>query len=343
MRSILLFGIMFVLGLSTASGQDQKAREKILEKYEKGRIYAGIRLADKMLSGKHTDPSFRILRAEGLNKIGEYDRAARDARAAMAQVSGEQAKEAALQLGIAAMQTGRNDSARYWLESAVGASDEGEALIRLGRLEMLDGDHAAAMDRFNTVLREQPQNVRALLERGAAFASMGDTAAARADLDKAVELAPRDPVALNSRGFHVHAARDRHEKAIEDYDQAIKYDPNYSFAFNNRGWSYYKLGDVKKARKNIRTAAKKRSGNPFIYRNLGVIELETGDTTRACRYFQQALDLKFEEAHGMEVTDLVRAHCGGSTAPVEKPFEVPPSNAPADKPVRSNAPRSNAP
>ncbi|MDQ3101913.1 MAG: tetratricopeptide repeat protein [Bacteroidota bacterium] len=340
MRSIFLLVVLW-MSVTVVPAQDKNVQDKIQEKYGKGKIYAGIRLADKHLSGKDPDMSVLVLRADGLNRIGRYLNAEIDARKAIHSGNGELLKPAAAQLGVAYMETGRSDSARYWLETSLGSGNDSEALIRLGRMDAIQGDHKKALIRFDQVLKDSPGNVRALMDRGAAYSIIGDTAAAKADLDRAVELSPRDPVAWNSRGFHVHAAQGRHLQAIEDYDRAIKFDPNYSFAFNNRGWSYYKLGNVKKARKNIRAAGKKRAGNPFVYRNLGVIDLETGDTAKACIQFERALALNFTQLHGDEVSELIKKHCGRS--PEEKPGAKPLSNAPATPPVRSNAPRSNAP
>ncbi len=322
------------------SAQDGKAIGKIREKYDRGKYYAGLRIADKLI-GDGGGSEVLLLRAEGYNEIGEFARAEKDARTVIRSGNEKERKEAALQLGIAAMETGKADSARHWLNEAIGAGNDREALIRLGRLDAVQGDPQSALQRFNAILSRKPDDVAALLERGAAHAMLGDTAAARADLDRAIELAPRDPVAWNSRGFHLHAANGRHEKAIADYDRAIKFDPNYSFAFNNRGWSYFKLGDLQKAKKNIGIAARKRPNNPFIHRNLALIELEQGDTVKACADLRKALDLNFTELHGAEVMELVKQHCSGS----ERPWpEVPPtrSNAPATTP-KSNTPRSNAP
>jgi Tfp pilus assembly protein PilF len=330
------FAVLALLLAFAAHGQHAKRWAQARAQLDAGKVYAAIRTCDRMVSGKTPHTSFRVLRAEGFNRIGNYAQAEKDARTALAVVRGDTVQMAALQIGIAMMESGRPDTARIWLERSLGGHMDAEAQLRLARLDLLQGAQGEALNRLNTVLERQPDLVRALLERGAVHAARNDTAAARRDLDRAVELAPRDPVALNSRGFLVHATRGDHARAIVDYDRAIKMDPNYSFAFNNRGWSLYKLGQVDKGRKNILLAARKRAANPFVFRNLGVIALETGDTATACSHFKQALVLKFEQLHGPEVSELQRKHC---TTPAVPPA---PSNAP-DAPVRPTSPRSNAP
>jgi Flp pilus assembly protein TadD len=315
--------------------------EEIRSLYEEGKVYAGLKRADKELHRKEADRRFLVLRADGRNRIGDHWKASTDAREALQIVPVELKHEAALQLGIALAGLGVHDSARYWFEESARNSGNKEALLRLARMEIASGESIKAKEKLDRILASDPKHVKALLERGAAHMDLGDTTAAKKDLDLAVELAPRDPIAWNSRGFHLYARREMHQQAIEDYDRAIKLDPNYSFAFNNRGWSYFKLGDKDKAKKNIHLAGRKRPNNPFVHRNLGLISLAEGDTTAACAQFRKAASLKFEAMHGNEVDQLIAEHCGDVPIPEDqRPATTPParSNAP-----RSNAPRSNAP
>jgi tetratricopeptide (TPR) repeat protein len=326
-----------------AMAQSGKAWEKVQAQYAKGRIYAGIRTCDKQLSGKDPQYAFLVPRAEGHNRIAAYDKALRDAREALKHVEGDLVHAAALQLGIAMQQLGQPDSARHWLERALGGTNDAEAHHRLGMLDLAQRRPADALLRFDRVLEKSPQHVAALRERGGSHALLGDTAAARRDIEQALELAPRDPANWNSRGYHVHAANGRHREAIADYNRAIKLDPNYSFAFNNRGWSLYQLGDRDGAQRSITMAGRKNRSNPYVYRNLGIMALDAGEKERACNHFRLALELHFTTLHGSEVEELVRTHCG-TQRPADPAVPPRPSQSPADPDRKSNAPvRSNAP
>lgn len=334
MRLLFLLAVLCPIILQA---QPSSQWEEIRSLYAEGKVYAGLKRANKELQKKDGDRSILILRADGRNRIGEYWQAAADAREALRIAPAELRSEAALQLGISLQGTDQMDSARYWLEEAAKGNDDAEALVRLARMDMAMGEARVALEKLDRILAKDPDHVKALLERGAARMDVGDTTGARADLDRAVELAPRDPVAWNSRGFHLYSRQNMHHEAIADYDRAIKFDPNYSFAFNNRGWSYFKLGDHEKARKNIRLAGRKRPNNPYVHRNLGMIALVEGDTTVACTHFRKAATLNFEVLHGQEVNELIRMNCDASDAPAERTVPV------SKPPVRSNAPRSNAP
>jgi tetratricopeptide (TPR) repeat protein len=336
------FPLLLLFPLASMA-QTGKAWEKVQAQYAKGRIYAGIRTCDKQLSGKDPQHVFLVPRAEGHNRIAAYDKALRDAREALKHVQGDLAHAAALQLGIAMQQLGQPDSARHWLGRAMGGANDTEAHFRLGVLDLAQRQPADALLHFDQVLEKAPQHVAALRERGGAHAVLGDTAAARRDIEQALELAPRDPASWNSRGYHVHATNGRHREAITDFNRAIKLDPNYSFAFNNRGWSLYQLGDRDGAVRSITMAGRKNRSNSYVYRNLGIIALDAGEKERACNHFRLALELRYTTTHGNEVEELVRTHCGDlrPTVPAAPPRPAPGT---ADPDRRSNAPvRSNAP
>ena len=230
------------------------------------------------------------------------------------------------------------DSARHWYSEAFGSTVDAEARYRIGSLDRMTGRTTEALAAFDMVLQQRPDHVQALRARGGCRAELGDTAAARADLDQAIALSPRDPVSWNARGFELHGRAGRWREAIADYDQAIRFDPNYSYAFNNRGWAYSKLGDMDRAMRDISLAARKKKANPYVYRNLGVIALEHGDKEKACNHFRVALDMRFTAMHGSEVEDLMRANCGGRAVPAEKPTNAAGNERRTNAPERSNAP-----
>ena len=287
------------------------------------------------------------LRARAYNMIDEHTKALQDAmdggRAADAAVQ----RASTVQGGIAWYGLGKLDSAEFWLKRALADGPDPQASFHLGLVEKSKGDLDAALAFFQSSLDDEADQVAALRERGSVLALQGDTLGARRDLDRIVELDPRDPVNWNSRGYYSYALFNDHARAIADYDQAIKLNPNYGYAFNNRGWSYYKLGNTDKAIKDIRAAGSKNPGNPYVYRNLGVIALEEQDTKGACLQFAEAIRYGFTALHGPEVEELMRTHCP------DAPVLVPEKNGstPAMQPVpeRGNAPggrtpnRTNAP
>lgn len=325
---------------ATPSDKELKARAHLA----KGKPYKALSICDAQLNSADEDLRFLVVRAQAYNAIGEPVNAERDARRSLTMFPGS--IEAIYQLGVAENALGHTDSALVHLTQVIEVAPTAEAYLQLAMAHQRANDCPAALKDLVKVMQlgGGTDAARTLRIRGECAATMGDSASARADFDSALALSPRDPVLLNSRGFHRYASFNEHARAIEDYDAAIKLNPNYSYAFNNRGWSKYKLGRTDDALKDVTLAVRKRSDNPYAYRNLGIIRIDQGDIKGGCTDLRIALDLGYTSLFGSEVQDLVDRHCGGTLAPppVPVPGNTPtkaPSNAPGTPPVnRSNAP-----
>lgn len=305
---------------------------------DNGRPYPAIRNATAMLI-KSDQPAFRVLRAEAYNAIGEHGKAEVDAARSLELMPGN--ADGLYQMALAQDGLGRLDSAAALLRRLLDVAPSAEARYRLAVVEQSNGHTEVAMAEIDRILAEAGPDdagtARLHRTKGELAALSGDTVLARAELDRAISLAPADPVNYNSRGYYLHAMAGSHAAAILDYNRAIKLNPNYSYAFNNRGWSRYRMGETAKGIKDIEQAKRRKAYNPYVYRNLGIIALEQGDTAKACMLLREALAKGFTAQHGPEVEDLIAASCGA--APVVQPSRT---TAPA-QPVDKKTPRSNAP
>lgn len=342
MRSLFVLLLATVPVLAQAqAGNTAKKEAKVRAWLAKGKAYKAIHQCDAML-GRDPVPLFLALRAEGYNQIAEYNNALRDARAGLAALPGN--AEALSQLAVAEQGLGMLDSAVVHFQRALTVAPSAQARYRLAQAYQAGKQQGQAI----AVLAEAEQEAgedarlraRILRTRGECLAVMGDTAGARTAFEQSLVIAPEDPVTYNSRGWFLFAAHDDHVRAIADYDRAIKLNPNYSYAFNNRGWSRYKSGDKDRAMKDLALAKRRKVFNPFIYRNLGIIALESGDRVLACTHFRRALDYNFTAMFGDEVQKLVDSNCkdeNKGAAPVQAP------NAPLDRPAEKVPNRTNAP
>ena len=339
MRSFTSIAMMLLAPAMIA--QVSKAEVKTRRALANGEPYKAIRTCDHELLKEAAPLVFRVLRSDALNRIGQYGKALTDARIALASTPID--ADALLQAGIASTELGPLDSALRMLTAAVEHATTPELLteasVRLAITYQQAQRTSLALIALTTPAGRASNNdhdPRVFRLRGECEAQEGDSAAARRDLDKAIELTPRDPVCWNSRGFHRYALFGEHQRAIADYDKAIKLNPNYGYAFNNRGWSRYKLGAKELALRDIALAARKNPHNAFAFRNLGLIALESGDTTAGCHNFQAALAEGFTKRFGTEVETLMKEHCGG--APNKSPTDPPKQTVPVRTLPRGNAP-----
>ena len=341
MRRLLLCLSLLVALAVNAQEQPSKKELKVRAFLEAGKPYKAIGLCNDHLSRSSIDPRFYVLRADAYNRIGEYAKALSDARNSLTVFPAS--VEGLYQLALAEQGVGHTDSALVHLQRVLEQAPTAEARFQMALLHQRKHNYSEALKELEAV-GDELDKARASRVRGECHALLGDTVNARSAYDQALALAPRDPVVWNSRGFYLYAAYGKHALAVQDFDRAIKLNPNYSYAFNNRGWSLYKLGDREKALDNIALAARKRSNNPYVYRNLGVIKLESGDKVGACAAFRTALEQGFTDLFGNEVKELVAANCP-QTPPVvpTAPPPVQPSNAPSNAPGTAPVKRSNAP
>ena len=337
---VLMAGLLMV---GVSHGQFEKIERQVRNALAVNKPYRALAKSAGALSRKNAPPIFHVLQADAHIRIGEYTNALKDlARARV--LLGETAEIRAQLIGAYAG-LGLVDSALRFIEIPLDPSADEEHRSRVGSVYQRMKEWNKAFAVFDAGVQAYPGSARMVRERGSCHAMLGDSASARADLDKAVALAPRDAVNYNSRGYYRYALFGDHARAIQDMDRAIKQDPNYGFAFSNRGWSRYKLGATEKAIKDLHLATRKNRDNPYPHRSLGIIALETGDTTAACTHFSKALQLNFTVLFGMQVEELFRANCGITLPPVPVsttpvvPEALPPSNAPAAPPPRKgNAP-----
>jgi tetratricopeptide (TPR) repeat protein len=343
MRALLIVPCVLLAVSALAQGGTRQER-KMRSLLAKGKPYPAIRIANDMLVAKVPHPEFHVLRAEAYNSIADFSKAEYDAREAMRLFP--DSTNGLFQLAMAEQGLGQLDSAAFHLRQVKQRAPSVEVCYRLAIVQRMRGqlpDALLEVDRALVLSKpDGPATARLHRVKGEVDAMMGDTASARIELDKAVDLAPKDPVNYNSRGFYLYALAGDHKRAIADYDRAIKLNPNYSYAFNNRGWSLYKTGETDKGIRDIQRARKKKPFNPYTYRNLGVIALETGDTTRACGLFRQSLERGFTALYGDEVERLITVSCKDrKTSTPAHP--APALQGPADGKGHQQVPRTNAP
>lgn len=341
MRRIVVVLALGVLA-NMLHAQFEKEELRVRKTLAAGKPYKAIGYCERVLIKKDAPARFLVLRADANCRIGEYEKALRDAK--RAQVTLGDDPELRSQLIGAHLGLGRPDSALLFVGD--GKPDDAaaaeELAFRVGTTHERLKDWNKALTVFDDAVRSYPTSARMVRERGSCHAMLGDSAKARVDLEKAVELAPRDAVSHNSLGYYRYALFSEHEKAVEEYDKAIKQDPNYGYAFSNRGWSRYKLGNTERAVKDLDLAVRKNKGNAYAYRSLGIIDLESGRKEEACANFRKALERHFTANYGDEVEGLARTACAADTAvpldSVPVPVVPPRSNAPGTAPPKENAP-----
>ena len=127
------------------------------------------------------------------------------------------------------------------------------------------------------------------LQLGTALEDAGDWPAAKAALEKAVALAPDQPVVLNHLGYSLLSRREELPRAVKLIDQASRLKPDDVAITDSLGWARFVVGDVEGALPLLEHAAAADPGEPTIHEHLGDVYWATGRKIEARYAWQAAL------------------------------------------------------
>jgi len=118
----------------------------------------------------------------------------------------------------------------------------------------------------------------------------GRTAAARAAVEKSLQLAPHNAEAIALQGF-LFAAENRIVSAIQSFDQAIDIDGALGNAWLGRGLCKIRRGQVQAGREDIEVAATLEPQRAMLRSYLSKAWSEAGDLPRAAKEIKLAKEL----------------------------------------------------
>ena len=190
--------------------------------------------------------------------------------------------------------------------------DPKSTLAFLGRGILLASRKRAyerAIEDLDKVLVLEPDNVLALIRRGAAFAELGETGRGLVDLDRAIALAPSSSQAYLHRGV-VHSRRNETEAALRDYDAAVQRGPRNVQALASRAAIHSLDGKLDLAIRDLDAAIAIDNRNPNVLFNRGYARFVKREYQKAIADYTAAIDL--DENFGLAYNNrcLTRAIVG---------------------------------
>lgn len=149
----------------------------------------------------------------------------------------EQASQISLAEAGRAIAAGRLDQAKAMLAVAVGAGAKGEPIDRLlADLAFARGENDRALNLYEALLANHPDEVLLLQRAGIAALRLGRVADATALLDRATRQPDAGWRAWNARGVAADR-QERWDEADAAYARAAALDPKRAEVPNNQGWS----------------------------------------------------------------------------------------------------------
>ncbi len=150
---------------------------------------------------------------------------------------------------------------------------------------------------FDEVIRANSQDAFGYIMRAKALTvDKKDFEHALADLDKAVQLDPRDALAYVSRGL-AWAEKEAYDKAVADFDQAIRLDPKDASAYISRGKAWTVKEEYDKAMADFDQAIRLDPKDATVYSCRGWAWVEKHEYDKAIADYDQAIRLDPKEAN----------------------------------------------
>lgn len=175
-----------------------------------------------------------------------------------------------------------------------------DALITLGDLLRNDERFAEAADAYSRAIgrveRMEQRHWAMFYARGIAYERSKQWSKAEADLLKALELKPDDPLVLNYLGYSWVEQGVNIEKAREMIERAVKQRPNDGYIVDSLGWVLYRIGRYREAVVQLERAVELRPEDPTINDHLGDAYWKAGRKAEARFQWRRALSLKPEAA-----------------------------------------------
>ncbi len=191
--------------------------------------------------------------------------------------------------------------------------------IQQGKILFEQGNYDAAIDIYNRLLNNQPNNTDVYYHRGLARYEIGDYQGAIADYTQVIQINPHHGQAYKKSGLTRYKLED-YEGAIADYTQAIQINPDDSAAYINRGYTRSCMGDKQGALEDYTQAVRinphHQQGKPHqpeidvllqeievnphdtdTYKHRGDTRCDLGDYQGAIADYTQAIQINPQDAH----------------------------------------------
>jgi tetratricopeptide (TPR) repeat protein len=139
-------------------------------------------------------------------------------------------------------------------------------------------DEALAV--YGAALQYKPTAISVLLSRGALLEQEGRLREALADLERAVEIAPEDPLAANAYGYILANRTRQARKAWGFVRRAYEIQPGSAAIQDSVGWTLFKLGRTDEARSHLEEALDQLP-DPEIASHLADVLWKLGDRDTA--------------------------------------------------------------
>jgi tetratricopeptide (TPR) repeat protein len=208
-------------------------------------------------------------------------------------------RNAEIQMAVDLDALDRTDEAKQRLQHVISdRPKDTEAIIELGNIQRARKDFASCADTYSkaidTVASPEKSNWVMFYFRGICYERSHQWPAAEADMKKALELFPEQPLVLNYLGYSWVDQGAHLDQGMDMIRRAVEQRPDDGYIVDSLGWAYFRTGNYDEAVKNLERAVELKPEDPTINDHLGDAYWRVGRFLEAHFQWSHAKDLKPE-------------------------------------------------
>jgi tetratricopeptide (TPR) repeat protein len=257
----LSMGVLYLQLALYAQPDHAFALAALASAYESGQRYqAALDAYDRIPSGSALQPAIDIRKAFDLNSLDKVD------------------------------------EAKVILDGLAKAdANDLKPLDALGNILRARKRYAEAVDVYSAALKLIPKPDKRhwsiFYSRGTCYERLKNWPAAEADLQKALELYPDQPLALNYLGYSWVDQNRNLKQGMGLIEKAVALKPDDGYIVDSLGWAHYKLGNYAEAVRFLERAVELKPQDPVLNDHLGDALWRVGREREAKFQWDQALTL----------------------------------------------------
>ena len=205
-------------------------------------------------------------------------------------------RNAEIQLAGDLDQLDRSDEAKKRLDHVIAEHPKDtEAILALGNIQRGRKEFAECAATYgkaiDTIAKPDKSNWVVFYFRGICYERSHQWPGAEADMKKALELFPEQPLVLNYLGYSWVDQGVHLDDGMDMIRRAVEQRPDDGYIVDSLGWAYFRTGNYDEAVKNLERAVELKPDDPTINDHLGDAYWRVGRTLEAHYQWSQAKDL----------------------------------------------------
>jgi tetratricopeptide (TPR) repeat protein len=208
-------------------------------------------------------------------------------------------RDAEIQLADDLDQLDRADEAKKRLDHVIAEHPKDTvALVALGNIQRGRKEFAECADTYSKAIDSVPtlekSNWVMFYFRGICYERSHQWPSAEADMKKALDLYPDQPLVLNYLGYSWIDQGVHLDQGMDMIRRAVEQRPDDGYIVDSLGWAYFHTGNYDDAVKNLEHAVELKPDDPTINDHLGDAYWRVGRTLEAHFQWSHAKDLNPE-------------------------------------------------